>query len=115
MTLAYKIAQMRDLQRMKAEAEGDAKGPEKPLVETSSDAPKAAPAIGAPKVALLIPGEPAIQRKVEPRPERLKHLSTGEIQCMFQDGQLLPDEVKWFQTRNIPTSLIQDRFSWMRF
>ena len=108
-----KIERLKALQRAKAEI--DAKAPNSDEVKTSqekldNDIPE------APKSRVIVPGEPPVRRRVEPRPKRLKHFSLTEIKLMQVDGELTESEVRWLNSRrHIPDNSIPHSLSWMKF
>ena len=113
---AYKVETVEKMRALlkekdKAERTEDATGEHQSVVIARFTPDPAPDMLGA---AVVVPGEPAVQQKQNPIPARLKHLTIGEIQLMYQDDLLEAHERKWFQSRTLPNYSTPDPFYWMR-
>ena len=108
MKTEYKILKLRELEQAKKDSQARLKTVRKTSPSTPS------PDTSIEKPVLIVPGEPPINRKVKPRPERLRHRSAGEIKVLAADGALTPAELEWFRTRNIPDRETPSQWDWMK-
>lgn len=92
--LIYKIAELKDLQRLKSEAEAEAESAAKPIEIAVVEFFEGEPVEAAPKAK-----PPEIQPVSDPMPKTLRGLSALDLSLLEIDGMLTPVEQAWYNNR----------------